>query len=439
MESEVVPGGTRKGRPRAERPPAAEEVRRLALECGADDAACVSLDLPALAEERSFARRALPGALSAVALVLRMNRSNIRTPERATANLEFHQVGDEVNAVARRLVAALERRGVRALNPPMGFPMQMERFPGRIWTVSHKTIAVAAGLGRMGVHRNLIHPRFGNFILLGTVLTDLGMGAEAVPMDWNPCVECKLCVAACPVGAIADDGAFEFQACYTHNYREFMGGFTHWVEGIAESRDARSYRRRTSDADSASMWQSLSFGANYKAAYCLAVCPAGEDVIAPYARDRKRFLDDVLRPLREKEEDVYVIPESDAEEHVRRRFPAKRVKRVSSGLRPRTVDHFLNGLPHVFQRGRAGDLDAVYEFTFTGAEERVATVVISEGRVEVREGPPPRADLAVRADRDTWMECLAGERSLLLALLRRRIRIRGPLRLMRAFARCFPS
>ena len=44
------------------------------------------------------------------------------------------------------------------------------RFPGKIWVVSHKPIAVAAGLGQMGVHRNVIHPRFGNFILLGTIL-----------------------------------------------------------------------------------------------------------------------------------------------------------------------------------------------------------------------------------------------------------------------------
>ena len=34
------------------------------------------------------------------------------------------------------------------------------------------------------------------------------------------------------------------------------------------------------------MWQSLSFGANYKAAYCLSVCPAGEDVIGPYLTDK---------------------------------------------------------------------------------------------------------------------------------------------------------
>ena len=40
----------------------------------------------------------------------------------------------------------------------MGFPMEMDRFPGKIWVVSHKRVAVAAGLGRMGIHRNVIHP-----------------------------------------------------------------------------------------------------------------------------------------------------------------------------------------------------------------------------------------------------------------------------------------
>ena len=28
----------------------------------------------------------------------------------------------------------------------------------------------AAGLGRMGIHRSLIHPKYGSFVLLGTVL-----------------------------------------------------------------------------------------------------------------------------------------------------------------------------------------------------------------------------------------------------------------------------
>jgi hypothetical protein len=80
------------------------------------------------------------------------------------------------------------------------------------------------------------------------------------------------------------------------------------------------------------MWQSLSFKANYKAAYCLAVCPAGEDVIEPYLEDRKAFMDRVLRPLQEKRETLYVLPGSEAKEFAERRYPHKPVKVVDSGI-----------------------------------------------------------------------------------------------------------
>jgi len=39
----------------------------------------------------------------------------------------------------------------------------------------------------------------------------------------------------------------------------------------------------------------------------------------------------------------------------------------------------------------------------------------------------------------TWLAVLNGERSVLASLLLRRIRVRGPLRLLRDFRRCFPS
>jgi len=67
-----------------------------------------------------------------------------------------------------------------------------------------------------------------------------------------------------------------------------MGGFTDWTEEVADSKNRFDYRNRVSDSESALMWQSLSFGANYKAAYCLSVCPAGEDVIGPYLADRTK-------------------------------------------------------------------------------------------------------------------------------------------------------
>jgi ferredoxin len=196
------------------------------------------------------------------------------------------------------------------------------------WVVSHKPVAVAAGLGKMGIHRNVIHPIFGNFILLGTVIIDAEIEEESHPVAYNPCLECKLCVAACPVGAIDPDGGFNFTACATHNYREFLGGFNEWVETMVKSPSGSAYREQFTPAETLSMWQSLAFGPNYKAAYCMAVCPAGEDVIGPFLSNRKEHLRTVVKPLQEKVEPVYVEAGSQAEAHVCRRFPHKIVRQV---------------------------------------------------------------------------------------------------------------
>ncbi|MBC8869522.1 MAG: SCP2 sterol-binding domain-containing protein [Planctomycetes bacterium] len=414
-------------------------LRQCALEAGADDVGFVEIERPELDDQRDDLMRCYPATKTLVSFVVRMNREPIRNAARSVANLEFHRAGDEVNDTARKIVRALEERSVRAINPAMGFPMEMQRFPGKIWVVSHKRVAVAAGLGRMGIHRNIIHPKFGNFILLGTVLIDAEVSEHGKPIDYNPCLECKLCVATCPVGAISSDGHFNFSACYTHNYREFMGGFTDWVEKVSESRSPTDYRNRVSDAESASMWQSLSYGANYKAAYCLSVCPAGEDVIGPYLADKKTHLKENVRPLQEKAETVYVVPGSDAEDHIAKRFPNKRSKHVGNGLHPRTVDQFLQGLPLVFQRNKSEGLDATYHFTFTGNEQRKVTVVIRNKTLTVTEGHDGDADLRIAADTQTWLGFLAKEKSLVWALLRRKIRLKGPPRLLVAFGKCFPS
>jgi epoxyqueuosine reductase len=313
----------------------AEWLRQVCLDAGADDVAFARVDDPALASEVEHVENALPGTRSYISLVVKMNRDNVRSPARSVANQEFHRSGEIINEAAHRITRTLQDAGHRALNPSATFPMEMDKFPGRIWVVAHKPVAVASGLGVMGIHRNVIHPRFGNFILLATILVDGEISSYGEPLDYSPCLECKLCVAACPVGAIKKDGEFDFVACSVHNYREFMGGFTDWAQTIADSDDAADFRSRVSDSENASMWQSLSFKANYKAAYCLAVCPAGEDVIEPYLDDRKAFMDRVLRPLQEKRETLYVLPGSEAKEFAERRYPHKPVKVVDSGIKGR--------------------------------------------------------------------------------------------------------
>ncbi len=413
-------------------------LRNLCLEAGVDDVGFVHIDRPELDDQRADILAVFPHAKTLISMVGRMNRENVRSPARSLANNEFHHTDKALEDQARSIVATLERRGIRAINPAVGFPMEIQHFPGKTWIISHKPVAIAAGLGQMGIHRNIIHPRFGNFILLMTIVIDAEVTSYTSPINYNPCLECKLCVAACPVGAIGADGHFNFTACFTHNYREFMGGFTDWVEQIADSKDKADYHDRVTPSETASMWQSLSFGANYKAAYCMAVCPAGEDVIGPFLANRKTYLNEVVKPLQNKKESVYVVAGSDAEAYVSRRFPHKTIRRIGSGLTIQSIQSFLGGLSLAFQREQAGDLRATYHFTFTGREAQTATITIEEKKLKVLPGHVGKADVAIKVDSSTWINMLNGRIQTIWAVLTGKLKVKGNIRLLQAFQRCFP-
>jgi len=276
------------------------------------------------------------------------------------------------------------------------------------------------------------------FINLSALLIDREVTSYDRPTYYDPCLNCKLCAASCPTGAIASDGHFSFSSCVTHNYREKLGGFSDWVEQIAQSKDARDYRKRVSDSETVSMWQSLSYGANSKCDYCMAVCPAGEEVVGQYKKNKKGFVKEIVRPLQKREEKVYVVPDSDAEAHVAQCFSHKRIRRVRNGLRPPSIEAFLRTLLLVFQRQKSKDLNATYHFTFTGDEEIDATVIIKNRSITVKIGLIGQPDIHITADTRTWIEFLAKEKKIVWALLRRKIRIKGPLSLLSKFGRCFP-
>ncbi|BAY44602.1 4Fe-4S ferredoxin iron-sulfur binding domain protein [Scytonema sp. HK-05] len=116
----------------------ADRLRKLCLDAGADDVGFVELERPAIDNQRQDILAAFPATKTLISFVCRMNRENVRTPARSIANLEFHANYDHTNDVARSIVKTLEEIGVRAMNPSAAFPMEMERFPGKVWVVSHK-------------------------------------------------------------------------------------------------------------------------------------------------------------------------------------------------------------------------------------------------------------------------------------------------------------
>jgi hypothetical protein len=59
---------------------------------------------------------------------------------------------------------------------------------------------------------------------------------------------------------------------------------------------------------------------------------------------------------------------------------------VGNSLRPNSIEVFLRGMPNVWQPGKSAELNATFHFTFTGNEQRQATVVIMDQKVSVYEG-----------------------------------------------------
>ena len=415
----------------------AGQLREMCIEFGVDDVGFVEIAHPLLADQKDDILHEFPWTKALICFAGRLNRENLRSPARSIASLELHQVSDRLAHAAQALAAALERKGVRAATPPVGFPMEADRWGGKMHVVSHKPIAVAAGLGQMGLHRNVIHPVFGSFILLNTVLIDAEVDEYSSPLDYNPCLDCKICSATCPTGAIGPDGCFNPVNCLTHTYRELVGGFTDWVENVVDSKNSIDYRTRISDAETVSMWQSLAFGPCYKSVYCIAVCPAGDEVIPQYLENKKEFLENVVKPLQQKTETVYVLPGSDAEEHVMRRFPHKKIKRVSNGTRPQSVEAFLASMPLAFQRHKSEGLSATYHFTFSGIEQAEATIVIKDKSISMAPGHAGVPDVVVHADAKAWLRVLHKESSMLKEIIFRRIRVKGPMELFKAFGKCF--
>jgi len=169
----------------------------------------------------------------------------------------------------------------------------------------------------------------------------------------------------------------------------------------------------------------------------MAVCPAGDEVIPQYLEDKKAFIEEVVKPFQQKTETVYVLPGSDAEDHVLRTFPHKKAKRVGNGIRPPSVAFFLTSMPLAFQRHQSEGLNATYHFTFSGSEETEATVVIKDKSIRIEEGHAGVPDVCIFADTKSWLRVLHKETTMLKQIVLRRIRVKGPLKLFKAFGKCF--
>lgn len=312
-----------KSQSRPDKPMTRQRLKDIVLEAGADDVGVVEIDRPSLQDQKNRIMSAFPKVKTLVSFICRMNAPQIRSADRSLADGEFIAYDAEMLHISRTVVKILRNEGITAVTPSESFPQDMGKSERLKYTVSHKPVAEAAGLGQMGHHRLLIHPLFGSHLCLGTMALDTALDVYDQPLDYNPCINCNLCVATCPTGAIAQDGSFEFVKCLVHTYRDRMGGFLNWVESLVVSRDMKEYREKRTDDETLAVWQSLTYGGGYRCGYCMSVCPAGLDLIGPYLDHRKEYIQDVVKPLQDRKENVYVFPGTESALRVNKNFANK--------------------------------------------------------------------------------------------------------------------
>ena len=254
----------------------AEVIRQICLQAGADEVGFVEVDRPGLTQEGPGILQLYPATQTIISLSRALNRENVQSLARPLYNGEFRRVEEDLFRISGEILRHLNSREIRGVTLNPAFPMDMNRWPGKIWDVSHKTVAIEAGIGVMGRNRLILSPRFGSSILLNSILIDAPLDRYEQRLDQDPCLRCGLCAAACPTGAIQRNGDFDYLTCATHSYRDLSGGFD-WAEALLTSQDLGTYRARFQDRETMALWQSLLFGFNHKCGYCQAVCPAGTD------------------------------------------------------------------------------------------------------------------------------------------------------------------
>ena len=120
-----------------------------------------------------------------------------RGPNQAYAD-EYARVNNQINKLATSLAVEIRNRGFRAQALAASDRTDPVNIRGDF---PHKTAATRAGLGWIGRHCQLITRKFGSWIRLGTVFTDLQL-PSGVPKERSFCGRCMQCVEACPAKAL---------------------------------------------------------------------------------------------------------------------------------------------------------------------------------------------------------------------------------------------
>ena len=183
----------------------------------------------------------------------------------------------------------------------------------------------------------------------------------------------------------------------------------------------------------------MSYGPQYKAAYCISACPAGENQVGIYKANPQDWVKNILKPLTNKKESIYVAKDTHAEEYARKN-PNKDVRIIRNVFRPNSINSFLTGVRVAFEQKHARNVNLNVHFESIGGEPAKATIIIADETIDVKEGHVGTEDLGIIADSEIWLKMVNKDTSPeeeIDAIDSGKIKIYGDLQLLKQFRECF--
>lgn len=174
-----------------------------------------------------FSSDVLEGLTSAVSIGFRLSGKVLKTVESRPTAVYYHHyrsVNDILDQTALRISSLLQGYGFMALPVPASQIIDWEKQRGHL---SHKKVALEAGLGWLGRNNLLVTPGYGAQVRLATVLTDLPLPENNANLMENGCGRCRMCLEACPAHAIKErQEDFDHLACYEQLKAFRKAGYT---------------------------------------------------------------------------------------------------------------------------------------------------------------------------------------------------------------------
>ncbi len=176
----------------------------------------------------------------------------------APSNLSRYAQLPDYHRVAHGLLSELAA-GIAAECPGFAWRAFVDTGP-----LVDRYVAYRAGLGVLGKNHSLIHPVYGSYVFIGSLLTNLPLLPDA-PLPGG-CMGCGRCASACPGHALEADGTFHPGRC---------------VSALTQQKQVSSEERALLAA----------CGTVYGCDVCQEVCPHNRDLpITPIAAFRQDHL-----------------------------------------------------------------------------------------------------------------------------------------------------